>query len=89
MSRSTVELAYDQLVSEGYIHAEPYRGYFACDVRELYDLTDIHTADTQSQSILTEIRSEIAAEKDQKETYRIDFSLNALALESFHIIGFK
>lgn len=59
VSRSTVELAYDQLVSEGYIHAEPYRGYFACDVRELYDLTDIHTADTQSQSILTEIRSEI------------------------------
>lgn len=30
VSRSTVELAYDQLVSEGYIHAEPYRGYFAC-----------------------------------------------------------
>ena len=87
VSRSTVELAYDQLVSEGYIHAEPYRGYFACDVRELYDLTDIHTADTQSQSILTEIRSEIAAEKDQKETYRIDFSLNALALESFPYNG--
>lgn len=87
VSRSTVELAYDQLVSEGYIHAEPYRGYFACDVRELYDLTDIHTTDTQSQSILTEIRSEIAAEKDQKEIYRIDFSLNALALESFPYNG--
>ena len=26
VSRSTVELAYDQLVSEGYIHSEPYRG---------------------------------------------------------------
>ena len=36
---------------------------------------------------MTEIRSEIAAEKDQKETYRIDFSLNALALESFPYNG--
>ena len=89
VSRSTVELAYDQLVSEGYIHAEPYRGYFACDVRELYDLTDIHTMDTQNQnsSVLTELKSEISGEKDQKEDYRIDFSLNALSLESFPYNG--
>ena len=29
VSRSTVELAYGQLLSEGYIQSEPYRGYFA------------------------------------------------------------
>ena len=29
VSRSTVELAYEQLQSEGYVEAEPYRGYFA------------------------------------------------------------
>ena len=89
VSRSTVELAYDQLVSEGYIHAEPYRGYFACDVRELYDLTDIHTMDTQNQnsSVLTELKSEISGEKDQKEDYRIDFSLNELSMENFPYNG--
>ena len=38
MSRSTVELAYDQLLAEGYIEAEPYRGYFVCDVEALYQL---------------------------------------------------
>ena len=27
VSRSTVELAYEQLLSEGYIEAQPYRGY--------------------------------------------------------------
>lgn len=52
VSRSTVELAYDQLVSEGYIHSEPYRGYFACDVRELYDLTDIRTGEMKQKQFL-------------------------------------
>ena len=38
VSRSTVELAYDQLLAEGYIEAEPCRGYFVCDVKALYQL---------------------------------------------------
>ena len=38
VSRSTVELAYDQLLAEGYIEAEPYRGYFVCDIEGLYQL---------------------------------------------------
>ena len=38
VSRSTAELAYDQLLAEGYIEAEPYRGYFVCDVEALYQL---------------------------------------------------
>lgn len=36
ISRSTVELAYDQLVAEGYLQAKPCAGYFACDISELY-----------------------------------------------------
>lgn len=38
ISRSTVELAYEQLLAEGYIKAEPCRGYFVCDITELYQL---------------------------------------------------
>ena len=38
VSRSTAELAYDQLLAEGYIEAEPYRGYFVCDIEALYQL---------------------------------------------------
>ena len=30
VSRSTVELAYEQLLSEGYVEAQPYRGFFCC-----------------------------------------------------------
>lgn len=36
ISRSTVEIAYDQLLSEGYIESSPYRGYFVCKVEELF-----------------------------------------------------
>lgn len=38
VSRSTVEMAYDQLLAEGYIKAEPCRGFFVCDITELYRL---------------------------------------------------
>lgn len=36
VSRSTVELAYEQLLSEGYIESEPCRGYYASDISDLY-----------------------------------------------------
>lgn len=35
IARSTVEQAYEQLVSEGYIEARPYRGFFVCNVEGL------------------------------------------------------
>ena len=38
VSRSTVELAYDQLVAEGYLEAVPYKGYFVARVEELYQM---------------------------------------------------
>ena len=38
VSRSTVELAYEQLLSEGYVESEPYRGFFVAQIEELYQL---------------------------------------------------
>lgn len=38
ISRSTASVAYDQLMSEGYIAARPYRGYYVCRMEELYRL---------------------------------------------------
>ena len=38
VSRSTAMLAYDQLLSEGYIASRPYKGYFVCRMEELYRL---------------------------------------------------
>lgn len=38
VARSTVEYAYGQLLSEGYIESRPYRGYFVCSAEELLEL---------------------------------------------------
>ena len=35
VSRSTVELAYEQLLSEGYVETVPYRGYFVAQLEGL------------------------------------------------------
>lgn len=70
VSRSTVELAYEQLLSEGYIEAEPYRGYYVAQIEGLYHLT-------QEKEVPVEKK------KDGKETYRYDFSPNGVDLKSF------
>lgn len=36
VARSTVDYAYGQLLSEGYIEAKPCRGYFVCPLEELF-----------------------------------------------------
>lgn len=43
VSRSTVDLAYAQLLSEGYIESRPYRGYFVCKMEELFQLNPSET----------------------------------------------
>ncbi|MBQ3665383.1 MAG: PLP-dependent aminotransferase family protein [Lachnospiraceae bacterium] len=70
VSRSTVDLAYAQLVSEGYIEAEPYRGYYVSEITLLYD---------QGSS-----EKEAAKEKTvPKEKDGIDFSPWGIDLSSF------
>lgn len=39
VSRSTVDFAYGQLLSEGYIEAIPYKGHFVCEITRLYQQT--------------------------------------------------
>lgn len=38
VSRTTVAMAYDQLLSEGYIESIPCKGYYVCRIEELYNL---------------------------------------------------
>ncbi len=69
VSRSTVELAYEQLLSEGYIEAEPYRGYFVAQTEELY--------------CFKKERVQPTLPKEEKKKYRYDFSPNGVDLRSF------
>lgn len=42
ISRNTVDMAYSQLLSEGYIESIPKRGYFVCQVAELADIPKVN-----------------------------------------------
>lgn len=69
VSRSTVELAYEQLLSEGYVEAEPCRGFFAAQIEDLYHIS--------------QERMKAQERKKEEETYRYDFTPNGVDLKSF------
>ena len=69
VSRSTVELAYEQLLSEGYIESVPYKGFFVAQIDELYHLKKDKT---QPQR-----------ERKEARRYRYDFTPNGVDLKSF------
>ncbi len=69
VSRSTVGLAYEQLLSEGYIESEPCRGFFVAQVEGLYHLQTI-----KARSSDREVPG---------ESYQYDFTPNGVDLKSF------
>lgn len=70
VSRSTIELAYEQLLSEGYIEAEPCRGYFVAQINELFQLH------VEKQSLKS-------SDEQDKTKYKYDFTPNGVDLKSF------
>lgn len=69
VSRSTVELAYEQLLSEGYIEAQPYRGFFVAQIEGLYHIGGE--------------KEKIPERKKEEPAYRYDFTPNGVDLKSF------
>ncbi|WP_287492839.1 MocR-like pyridoxine biosynthesis transcription factor PdxR [Sellimonas sp.] len=69
VSRSTVELAYEQLVSEGYIESVPYKGTFVLDVKELYRLKPKKTV--------------AGGQQEKKKDILYDFSPHGVDLKRF------
>ena len=70
VSRSTVLLAYEQLLSEGYVETAPYKGYFVCQVGELYRLEPAGPEEPEQSG-------------GDGKTYKYDFSPNGVDLEHF------
>ena len=68
VSRSTVELAYEQLCSEGYVEAIPYKGYYITDINGLYQ-------------IKSSPREYVEKESSEKSQY--DFTPNGVDLRGF------
>lgn len=70
VSRSTTQMAYDQLLAEGYMEARPCRGYFVSHLEELVETGPSGTEEMQT-----------AAEPDAG--WRVDFSPRGIDLDSF------
>ena len=70
VSRSTVEMAYEQLLSEGYIEARACRGYYAARLDGLYQLTEPDTVKKEKKN------------SDGKK-YEFDFTPYGVDLKSF------
>lgn len=86
VSRSTVELAYDQLLAEGYIEAEPYRGYFVCDIEALYQLEQrnhIQEKLQAGQSWQPGWKTEIKHGEGSSKQKEIDFSPYTIDTQNF------
>lgn len=69
VSRSTVELAYEQLLSEGYIESVSYKGFFVAQIDELYHLK--------------KDKPQPQRERKEARRYRYDFTPNGVDLKSF------
>ncbi|MCC8065853.1 MAG: PLP-dependent aminotransferase family protein, partial [Clostridiales bacterium] len=70
VSRTTVNMAYDQLVSEGYIESVPHRGYFVCELEGLLHLQPASAAAFERTD-------------SGEQVYDYDFSPHGVDLNSF------
>ncbi len=70
VSRSTTQLAYDQLLSEGYLESVPCRGYYVAELETLVDLS-------------RKRQGEPPEKKEEKRNWQVDFSPRGIDLESF------
>lgn len=73
VSRSTTELAYDQLASEGYIEAIPCKGCYISQLEGIY---------FSESSLPKKQGTKVQFQKQEKE-YAYDFALNEIAKGSF------
>ncbi len=72
ISRSTVELAYEQLVAEGYLETKPCAGYFVCDISGLYQWSEAAHGDMGKEEL-----------KNRKKRFDIIFSPFQIDRENF------
>ncbi len=80
ISRSTVDFAYEQLVSEGYIEARPYKGYFVCRLEELPENAMVRKAQNGQQGTAAkELQGSVA----DNLLPTIDFYPNGLDMSAF------
>lgn len=81
VSRSTTQMAYDQLLSEGYIEAVPCKGYYVSETTGL-----IHTGQDQggkSPLFLEPFKDQGTEQESERGGWKVDFSPRGIDLDTF------
>ena len=76
VSRSTTQMAYDQLEAEGYIEARPCRGYFVCRIEGMVEVCCLESSGAKPESL-----ADAGIQEDSG--ILVDFSPRGIDLESF------
>ncbi len=79
VSRTTVDMAYGQLVAEGYLASKPKRGYFVTALEDMYDL----------ETKFGEGKTEERPVEAQADACRYDFSPNVIDMRFFPYATWK
>lgn len=82
VSRNTVDMAYGQLLSEGYIEAKPKKGYFVCNLENLYMEEKDANAIRKNHGNRPENRS-LKGNAGKETEYKVDFSPSGVDMEYF------
>lgn len=86
VSRSTVDIAYAQLLSEGYIESRPYKGYFVCRMEELFQIDSEQTGRGQAavgRTVNGRTADGIVAQAGVQGDILYDFSPNGIDMSAF------
>lgn len=82
ISRSTVDFAYEQLRSEGYIEARPCKGYFVCSLEELPEEGGSTYGVTNPVNVIS-LEEGGSVSRKVSPALRYDFSPNGLDMSEF------
>lgn len=92
VSRTTVDMAYAQLVSEGYLEARPRKGYFVSTYEELNAIDRIPQGDRylpSGQEEITRRGGDGSHQKVSQPMFSYDFSPNAIDMRYFPYATWK
>ncbi|MCI9568554.1 MAG: PLP-dependent aminotransferase family protein [Lachnospiraceae bacterium] len=81
VSRSTTQLAYEQLVSEGYLEAVPRKGYFTARLDGL--LPSLHAPGYEEGGTEADVPDLLSNRTEEGEHVQVDFSPGGIDLERF------
>ncbi len=79
VSRNTVDMAYSQLLSEGYVDAFPQKGHFVSDLSNLYHQSQSADAATTSQSV-----TDHTSITDTQADIKLQYDFSPYAIDSSH-----